>query len=1177
MPKKVVSLLLVLASVFLFAEFACGQGNQQNFPGITVVTSAPNGSCPAGSSPQLVSATGVIYTCQNGSWLPATAGSLSATQYYPLAGNSTGAASYPTCLVTNTNSGGDIGARIANLNALSAIGGNNLFCINARAEIANQSSAAQPLSTNPFGGTNAMQVWFPSGFLQASINMNVITNSQDVHCTGLGSTSGTAAGTRFQAQNTINQGSVASFNPALLAIGTTAGGITNATTPFYTFFDSCTFDANSQPGEIGLTGFSGQEGSGGRRILIDDSCTAYALFGGGTHSTADGMDFDLLNTQSTSGDTCPGNTGGGAAITAWSIASGNNGKKLAVVTYTPQTNGVTPAPGMTVIASGTTNGVQNVDTDSVAGNLICAVTASGVANNGNWVNKDCAGITNLFSGPNQFAYVTPTTTGTGSAGTANFYPTQIDWNGDSTGGSSGRGLRNTTISSIHSPATATPVRGLSVSGNVGLHADGVHIEEASCGICLGADRVHQGGLFTNIFPVSSITDALYVSNLFGASKNYSVQNLLCIGDTNCVLDIPNSVTLTAANNPFVGFWFVGNTGTYPFTDANSTDLASTGQAWDLDGSVLGGFNNGKKISLDASNGAIVSQSHTLTGNAAASTPIASMTGNIFTGGTGTSTLPFFLIKPNAPTAASSWSTAGTLLGMNAPNAFAGNFVDFHVNGGASVAEITAAGTVVGNQIYGGPAGTSTVAGQFNNPTSTTVDIAEFAVNGSILDRVGPDGSFTTNNFSNTADTVAGLTFTKGGILNQSNAGTCPTGSSAGMHGTQYGDTFVFLPTGSFNSNGVSGGYCFFSTSSLASTFTSVAFRYAATYADNTVGGTIEVGTTGQANCGGGAGNVCKLEAYKYCSNAVGAAAACVPIVAVWNGNNTNIADCGANICFLTPQGAVSAVPTSPTFDDAQFQFWRICDSCKLNGASRTAATWYVDYSPDGEVDAVGSHWYQWGSILKSHLTWTNSQIVMSVGAEVLSNLTTGANPGTVKFDCIAINGQGGCGGGNTSLLTTFSTGDPGVMSSTQAYSSLTSREAEHFVLTNPITVNQISYNEVTNTTAGTVKICVYTDDGGTKPIDVTITPSGTGTQSVTVGTITLNPGGYYLVTGCATTCSHTVTAAAIEGGGTLWGAGTPSGKKPYHGTVTHTSGTCNATLGTVTGGTDKPIGYRLDN
>ena len=66
---------------------------------------------------------------------------------------------------------------------------------------------------------------------------------------------------------------------------------------------------------------------------------------------------------------------------------------------------------------------------------------------------------------------------------------------------------------------------------------------------------------------------------------------------------------------------------------------------------------------------------------AASNAAFSLTGAPFTGGSGTSTYPLAYI--NGGTAPSTWSTAGTLLGFNAPSGFTGNFIDGHLNGGSS--------------------------------------------------------------------------------------------------------------------------------------------------------------------------------------------------------------------------------------------------------------------------------------------------------------------------------------------------------------------------------------------------------------------------------------------------------------------------------------------------------------
>lgn len=66
-------------------------------------------------------------------------------------------------------------------------------------------------------------------------------------------------------------------------------------------------------------------------------------------------------------------------------------------------------------------------------------------------------------------------------------------------------------------------------------------------------------------------------------------------------------------------------------------------------------------------------------NGAASAPALTLTGTIFTGGTGTTTKPHFLIEP-AGTTSTDWSTAGTLYGGNAPAGFTGHLLDLQING-----------------------------------------------------------------------------------------------------------------------------------------------------------------------------------------------------------------------------------------------------------------------------------------------------------------------------------------------------------------------------------------------------------------------------------------------------------------------------------------------------------------
>ncbi|MBI3564736.1 MAG: hypothetical protein HY079_06030 [Elusimicrobia bacterium] len=147
-----------------------------------------------------------------------------------------------------------------------------------------------------------------------------------------------------------------------------------------------------------------------------------------------------------------------------------------------------------------------------------------------------------------------------------------------------------------------------------------------------------------------------------------------------------------------------------------------------------------------------------------------------------------------------------------------------------------------------------------------------------------------------------------------------------------------------------------------------------------------------------------------------------------------------------------------------------------------------------------------------------------------------------------------------------------------ANNSLTVRKTGLFRIAGRLTVNQLTFAVGAVTTAGTYKICVYTEDGLTKVIDVTSGAPAVGANNVAVaGAPVLSSGLYYVAMGCATTCSNTVfqwTTVSVAG---FNAATVPAGKKVLEGTTTHTSGTCNATLPAITPAISSTPMIRFDN
>lgn len=80
-------------------------------------------------------------------------------------------------------------------------------------------------------------------------------------------------------------------------------------------------------------------------------------------------------------------------------------------------------------------------------------------------------------------------------------------------------------------------------------------------------------------------------------------------------------------------------------------------------------------------------------SAASGNSAKQFTGTLLTGAGTTNTLPQTLFQPTGTTAVTTWSTSGTIIGANVVSGFAGNFLDFHVAGAASVFSVSSAGTI----------------------------------------------------------------------------------------------------------------------------------------------------------------------------------------------------------------------------------------------------------------------------------------------------------------------------------------------------------------------------------------------------------------------------------------------------------------------------------------------------
>lgn len=140
-----------------------------------------------------------------------------------------------------------------------------------------------------------------------------------------------------------------------------------------------------------------------------------------------------------------------------------------------------------------------------------------------------------------------------------------------------------------------------------------------------------------------------------------------------------------------------------FSGATVSDGGGGNAIVTVTGGVTSVSNSDGTLTISPTTGAVVASlaatvplAHTWSANGAVSAPASVYSGSVFTGGTATTTQPLMLFQPTGTSNATTWNTAGTVLGINAVSGFAGNILDSKVNN-APVFSVTVNGTS-GNHI-----------------------------------------------------------------------------------------------------------------------------------------------------------------------------------------------------------------------------------------------------------------------------------------------------------------------------------------------------------------------------------------------------------------------------------------------------------------------------------------------
>jgi hypothetical protein len=614
---------------------------------------------------------------------------------YPYAGNASATGSpYPTCIVTIPFTGADRPAVWASLIG-NTIQGNAYACLDARGEIASESSGVLTTSTNPFaismdpGG----QLYLPPGEIQTTVPFQMNTNQYHVHGLGDGTPAFSAFPTMIQAASgiTSNLGSGTNFNPAVLAFGTVAGNmVTSSQGPYRQTCDNLTIDAAGMT-IIGFSMYSGQEGTGCDHISVNNSPVTGVDWCGNYGQCGDGMMLDTFTVthQSAFASSCVNNSTPWT-VSSWSCASGtctvnlSGGNVPLGPSYEAVISNVNAVSGVSI------NGTWNVG----------AISISNISNSGVWTDARVAGMTGLFNATNQIAISIPNNTTASCSSSCGTSPQvqlyTLDMRVD---GYIGRdGIKNATIDSINCTNPTLAEQEVSGSPSIGKFSgriSGHHLEANSSnttiGQLIGADNRIEAIEIDGTQCSTGIGTCIEIMNQWPV-LGLAITNLtgLVAGRT-MIADLVNGNTLSVnANNGVIGYYKIGNSGAVGDveTDANCSEMTN---GWCTNGGVKSLYVNGAVVfSVGAAGNTSIPASGT------ASTSGLSLTGLPYRAGTGTTNYP--LLYLNGGSGPSSFSGNGTWFGINAQSGFTGNLLDFHVNGGSSVANLDYQGNITLNNL-----------------------------------------------------------------------------------------------------------------------------------------------------------------------------------------------------------------------------------------------------------------------------------------------------------------------------------------------------------------------------------------------------------------------------------------------------------------------------------------------
>lgn len=257
-------------------------------------------------------------------------------------------------------------------------------------------------------------------------------------------------------------------------------------------------------------------------------------------------------------------------------------------------------------------------------------------------------------------------------------------------------LKKITVYNLTSGITSSTVWG-GITGTLSSQTDLQSALDAKANSSsLGTASTLNSGNFLQVY--NNLAD---ITNAAEARANLGLSGL-ALSSGNYLQVVNNLADLTNTTNARtnIGLGNVENTALSTWSGSNNINTIGQLNNLSVVNIVSGGlfYGDGSNLINLPSSSSNNFNNIIVSGNCGNSQSALMLSGVCSFGGTSTTNFPYIFINNSGATLPTTWNSNGTVFGINAQQGFGGNFLDFHLNGGTTLFNINASGTIYANSL-----------------------------------------------------------------------------------------------------------------------------------------------------------------------------------------------------------------------------------------------------------------------------------------------------------------------------------------------------------------------------------------------------------------------------------------------------------------------------------------------